>query len=129
MTDVLLVITTLPDEASAQQLAEKIIAQRAAACINRLAPCTSTYRWQGAVETATEVPLLIKTTRSASSARIWLVGVVMGSGSDWPTMSKAVEVLAQRPSLPAPVLTLNQTTRAPSGAGLPLTFTKPDCRV
>lgn len=65
MTDVLLVITTLPDEASAQQLAEQIIAQRAAACVNRLAPCTSTYRWQGAVETATEVPLLIKTTRAA----------------------------------------------------------------
>lgn len=65
MTDALLVITTLPDEASAQQLAEKIVTQRAAACVNRLAPCTSTYRWQGEVETATEVPLLIKTTRSA----------------------------------------------------------------
>lgn len=68
MTDVLLVITTLPDEASAQHLAEKIIAQRAAACINRLAPCTSTYRWQGKIEAAREVPLLIKTSAAAYPA-------------------------------------------------------------
>jgi len=65
MTDVLLVITHLPDETSAGQLAEKIISQRMAACVNRLAPCTSTYRWQGRIESASEVPLLIKTTRSA----------------------------------------------------------------
>jgi len=65
MTDVLLVITHLPDETSAGQLAEKIISQRMAACVNRLGPCTSTYRWQGRIESASEVPLLIKTTRSA----------------------------------------------------------------
>ncbi len=29
--------------------------------MNVLAECTSVYRWQGAVETAAEVPLLIKT--------------------------------------------------------------------
>ncbi|MDD3884457.1 MAG: divalent-cation tolerance protein CutA [Gallionella sp.] len=68
MTDVLLVITHLPDETSAGQLAEKIIAQRAAACVNRLAPCTSTYRWQGRIETASEVPLLIKTTQATYPA-------------------------------------------------------------
>jgi periplasmic divalent cation tolerance protein len=33
--------------------------------VNQLAPCTSTYRWRGNIETATEVPLLIKTTRDA----------------------------------------------------------------
>lgn len=65
MTDVLLVLTNLPDEQSAARLAELLIEQRAAACVNRLAPCTSTYRWDGKVETATEVPLLIKTTRAA----------------------------------------------------------------
>lgn len=65
MTDALLVLTNLPDEPSAVALAQQLIEQRAAACVNRLAPCASTYRWRGTIETATEVPLLIKTTRSA----------------------------------------------------------------
>ncbi|MDP2144905.1 MAG: divalent-cation tolerance protein CutA [Gallionella sp.] len=65
MSDVLIVLTNLPDAESADSLARQLIEQRAAACVNRLAPCVSTYRWQGAVETATEVPLLIKTTRAA----------------------------------------------------------------
>lgn len=65
MSDVLIVLTNLPDAESADRLARLLVEQRAAACVNRLAPCASTYRWQGAVETATEVPLLIKTTRAA----------------------------------------------------------------
>ena len=65
MDDVLLVITNLPDAQAAGQLARRLIEEHAAACVNQLAPCTSTYRWQGGIETATEVPLLIKTTRAA----------------------------------------------------------------
>jgi periplasmic divalent cation tolerance protein len=65
MTDVLLVLTNLSDEPSAARLTELLIEQHAAACVNRLAPCVSTYRWEGRVESATEVPLLIKTTRAA----------------------------------------------------------------
>lgn len=65
MSDVLIVLTNLPDAESADRLARQLVGQRVAACVNRLAPCVSTYRWQGAVETATEVPLLIKTTRAA----------------------------------------------------------------
>lgn len=65
MNDILLVITNLPDAPSAAKLARYLIDERAAACVNQLAPCTSTYRWQGNVESATEVPLLIKTTRAA----------------------------------------------------------------
>lgn len=64
MTDLLLVITNLPDAASAQSLAMRIIEARAAACVNQLAPCVSVYRWQEQVETAQEIPLLIKTTQS-----------------------------------------------------------------
>ena len=65
MSEILLVITNLPDAASAEILARQIIASRAAACVNQLAPCTSTYRWQDQIETACEVPLLIKTTAAA----------------------------------------------------------------
>jgi len=65
MNDIFLVFTTLPDAASAEKLARQIIETRAAACVNQLAPCTSTYRWEDTIETATEVPLLIKTTKEA----------------------------------------------------------------
>jgi periplasmic divalent cation tolerance protein len=58
----LLVLTNLPDVASAEKLARALIESRAAACVNVLAACHSIYRWQGAIETATEIPLLIKTT-------------------------------------------------------------------
>jgi periplasmic divalent cation tolerance protein len=65
MNEILLVITNLPDAQSAAKLAQQIVQSRSAACVNQLAPCTSTYRWQDKIETATEVTLLIKTTRAA----------------------------------------------------------------
>jgi periplasmic divalent cation tolerance protein len=61
--ETLLVISSLPDRASAETLAKALVARRAAACVNVLAPCTSVYRWKGAVETAEEHPVFAKTTR------------------------------------------------------------------
>ena len=61
--ETILVFSNLPDQASAAKLAALLIEQRLAACVNVQAPCTSVYRWQGKVETATEVPIFIKTTR------------------------------------------------------------------
>ena len=58
----LLVLTNLPDRASAEKLADALIGQGLAACVNILAPCRSVYRWQGAVQYDEEHPLLIKTT-------------------------------------------------------------------
>ncbi len=57
----LLVITNAPDRDVAQKIARALIERKLAACVNILAECTSVYRWQGKLETATEVPLLIKT--------------------------------------------------------------------
>jgi len=65
MNDILLVFTNLPDESSAEKLALQLVEARAAACVNRLAPCISTYRWRNSIESATEVPVLIKTTQDA----------------------------------------------------------------
>ncbi len=67
MSDVLLVLTNLPDAESAAKVSRRLVEKRAAACVNQLAPCTSTYRWKGNVEEASEVPLLIKTTKDAYS--------------------------------------------------------------
>ena len=57
----LLVITNLPDRASAEKLAALLIEQRLAACVNLLPPCDSVYRWHGTVQREMEHPLLIKT--------------------------------------------------------------------
>jgi periplasmic divalent cation tolerance protein len=65
---VLLVLTNLPDHAAAEALAKTLVEQRLAACVNILAACTSVYRWQGTLETASEVPLLIKTTQDRYAA-------------------------------------------------------------
>jgi periplasmic divalent cation tolerance protein len=59
--DTLLVITNLPDRASAERLADALIARRVAACVNVMAPCRSVYSWQGTVEHAEEHPLFAKT--------------------------------------------------------------------
>jgi periplasmic divalent cation tolerance protein len=63
-----LVITNLPDRAAAGKLAEALIAQRVAACVNILAPCSSVYRWKGEVQHDEEYPVLIKTTRERYAA-------------------------------------------------------------
>jgi periplasmic divalent cation tolerance protein len=61
MDDVIIVLTHLPDRAAAVKLAQALVARRLAACVNVLADCTSVYRWKGAIENATEIPMLIKT--------------------------------------------------------------------
>lgn len=64
----LLVLTNLPDRAAAEKLADALIENRVAACINILAPCRSVYRWQGAVQHDEEHPVLIKSTQAAYPA-------------------------------------------------------------
>ena len=66
MTDeVLLLMTNLPDRDSAQRLAHILLENHAAACVNILPACSSIYRWEGKIAEENEVPLLIKTTRTA----------------------------------------------------------------
>jgi periplasmic divalent cation tolerance protein len=59
---ILLVLTNCPDETSANAIALAVVEARLAACVNILPRVQSIYRWQGAVESASEIPLLIKTT-------------------------------------------------------------------
>ena len=63
MSEALVILTNCPDDETADRIARTLVESGLAACVNRLAPASSTYRWQGAVERATETPLLIKTTR------------------------------------------------------------------
>lgn len=63
MSEALVVLTNCPDDEVADRIARTLVESGLAACVNRLAPVSSIYRWRGAVERATETPLLIKTTR------------------------------------------------------------------
>lgn len=60
---VVVAISNAPDLATAETIARALVEERLAACVNLLSPCRSIYRWQGAIEDATEVPMLIKSTR------------------------------------------------------------------
>lgn len=63
MQNVLLVMTNVPDEATAQAVARLVVERQLAACVNILPAVRSVYRWQGKVEEATEVTMLIKSTQ------------------------------------------------------------------
>ncbi|THF65129.1 divalent-cation tolerance protein CutA [Pseudothauera rhizosphaerae] len=65
---VLLVFTNAPNTDSARLIARSLVDARLAACVNILPECQSIYRWQGAVEEAAEVPVLIKTTSAHYAA-------------------------------------------------------------
>jgi len=64
----LLVFTNLPDRAAAERIADALIEQRLAACVNILAPCRSVYRWKDALQHDEEHPLLVKTTSERYAA-------------------------------------------------------------
>ena len=60
--EALLILTNCPDEETANAIALAIVEAKLAACVNILPRVQSIYRWQGSVESAVEVPLLIKST-------------------------------------------------------------------
>lgn len=66
--DVLFVLSTCPDEATATRISEALVSERLAACVNRIPGLRSMYRWQGQVQDEPEVLLLIKTTRDRFNA-------------------------------------------------------------
>lgn len=58
---VLLLCTAPPDRAEA--IAEPLLQEQLVACVNFVGPMRSRYRWQGAIESADEMLLLLKTCR------------------------------------------------------------------
>jgi periplasmic divalent cation tolerance protein len=65
MSKIILVLTNLPNQASAIALAERVVNAKLAACVNILGTCRSIYHWQGKIESTEETPVLIKTTENA----------------------------------------------------------------
>ncbi|MDX9834686.1 MAG: divalent-cation tolerance protein CutA [Desulfobulbus sp.] len=62
MTPYIQVVTTAPDRASAEQIADRLLEERLAACV-QITPCSSRYHWQGAIEQAEEMVCTVKSRR------------------------------------------------------------------
>jgi periplasmic divalent cation tolerance protein len=68
MNDVLLIFCTFPSAAQARQIGTLLVERQLAACVNLIPGIESIYRWQGKVETASEVLAIFKTTAAAFPA-------------------------------------------------------------
>ena len=63
-----IVLTTMPDDHRAEELARLLVDERLAACVNVHAPMQSTYRWKGGIESDPERQLVIKTCQERVAA-------------------------------------------------------------
>ncbi len=69
----ILLYVTAPDEQAAQHLAERIVGERLAACVNIFPAMSSVYQWKGTIETAQEAVMIVKTNAAmAPAARQWI---------------------------------------------------------
>ena len=83
----------------AERIGRQMVEERLAACVNILGPCRSIYRWQGAVESADEVPALFKTADHQAEALmtriaglhsydvpcvvVWPIDRLLGGYAEW----------------------------------------------
>lgn len=59
---VIVALSSCPDEANARRIAEALVSERLATCVNRVTGMTSTYFWDGRLQNEAEVLLIMKTT-------------------------------------------------------------------
>jgi periplasmic divalent cation tolerance protein len=68
MTKFIQVVTTTETKADAQAIAHAIVEKRLAGCVQIIGPITSTYWWQGEIETAEEWLCIIKSRQNLYEA-------------------------------------------------------------
>ena len=60
MTDFRIIYCTVPDFETAQKISRSLVDKKYAACCNILPNITSVYRWQGKIESDSELLIMIK---------------------------------------------------------------------
>jgi periplasmic divalent cation tolerance protein len=64
MSEILIVFVTCDGKDQAESIAEKVVGERLAACVNVVAGVRSCYVWEGKLTWSEEVLLVMKTTRA-----------------------------------------------------------------
>ena len=59
----IVILVTAKDDAEANKIAEKLVAKKLIACVNIVPGIQSIFRWQGKVDRAQEVLLVLKSRR------------------------------------------------------------------
>lgn len=62
MSEICLVLCTAPEHSVAQKIAEYLVTNKLAACVNILPSVTSVYAWEGELHIDKECQMVIKTT-------------------------------------------------------------------
>jgi len=101
-SEFVIVYSTFPDREAAEKTGRTLVEAKLAACVNILAPMTSIFEWEGALETASEFPVLIKTRRLLAGRAIeaakalhpytvpcFLILPVAGGNSDYLAWARA----------------------------------------
>lgn len=65
MSDVRVLLMTAPSRAAAETIVDSLVAEKLIACGNITLPIASIYRWQGEIERADEVLVIMKTVERA----------------------------------------------------------------
>ena len=104
-TDAIVVFMTAANGEEATRLADMLVAAHLAACVQILPEIESVYRWEGKIERASEILMLVKTTKerfvdlerevralhSYDTPEIMAIPVVAGSAPylEWLTQATA----------------------------------------
>lgn len=70
MADEIVVLVTTSSEAEAQEIGEKLVESKLAACANIVASVQSIFRWQGEIADENETLMIIKSTKARLQAII-----------------------------------------------------------
>ncbi|KEY59691.1 divalent cation tolerance protein CutA [Serratia sp. DD3] len=66
--EAIVILCTVPDEATAQELAARVLAEKLAACATLLPGASSLYYWEGKLEQEYEVQMLFKSDQQHQQA-------------------------------------------------------------
>jgi periplasmic divalent cation tolerance protein len=111
MTEHIQVVTTTSSRDEAERIARVLVDERLAACVQVLGPISSTYRWQGAIETSQEWVCLAKSRRELYDQ---IEKAIRGAHSYQVPEILAVPVLAGSADY---LIWLNQEVKRPASGG------------